>query len=1274
MENRVFTVYVEKKPNFNNESHILHNEFEALLGIKNIEKVRVINKYVVKGINELEYKGIRDTILSEINVDNVYDEIVSLDECKYFVVEALPGQYDQRADSAAQCIQLLTQKEMPQVKTSKVVAINGDITDDEFEKIKKYYINAVDSRETTLNQSKHFEDEDTSINEIKVLDGFIDKNKEDLKGVLEEYSLAMTVEDVILVQSYFKNNEKRNPTITEIKIIDTYWSDHCRHTTFLTTLKDIKIQEGKLNNPVKKAFAIYEDYRKDLYKNKEKDITLMDIAVIGMKKLRAEGKLENLDVSDEINACSILVNVDVDGTTEKYVVMFKNETHNHPTEIEPFGGASTCIGGAIRDPLSGRSYVYQAMRITGSGDPRTPIEETLKGKLPQRKITKEAAKGYSSYGNQIGLATGYVKELYHEGYVAKRMEVGAVIGAAPYENIVRSKPMPGDVVILLGGRTGRDGIGGASGSSKEHTETSINTCNAEVQKGNAPTERKIQRLFRNKDVTKLIKKCNDFGAGGVSVAIGELADGLVINLDLVPKKYDGLDGTEIAISESQERMAVVVSVKDAEQFIELSTEENLEATVVATVTDDQRVVMKWRDKVIVDISREFLNTNGAKAYSNVTVEQPKEEENYFCDMQRVQGELKELLSSTLKNINICSQKGLVEMFDSSIGAGTVLKPFGGKTQSTPIEGMVCKIPVLGGETSTGTIMAHGFNPYISTWSSFHGALYAVVESITKIIAMGGSLKNTYLTFQEYFEKLGNDSSKWGKPFSALLGALYAQHNIGVAAIGGKDSMSGTFKDLNVPPTLVSFAVSTVNVEKAVSPEFKGVNNKVVLISSKLDEEYVIDFTNLKNNYNSITELIQKDLVLASHTVTYGGVTEAISKMCFGNEIGFEFSEDVQLNEIKSYTYGSVILEVKNEEALRLLKDVDFKVIGKTIEKPVIKMKTEEVLLRELKETYDEPLKKVFVMDYEDNQKKSLGFKEEHFNERLDNHSKNTQSSVDEVALSSKASPLIKLAKPKIVIPVFPGTNSEYDSERAFEKAGGEVKQIVFNNLSSKHIEESILALEKEINSSQIIMLPGGFSAGDEPDGSGKFISAIFRNARIKDAVMNLLNNRDGLILGICNGFQALVKLGLVTYGEIRDLDENSPTLVHNAIGKHMSCMVNTKIVSNMSPWLQGAKVGEIHTIPISHGEGRFYVEEQIIKELILNNQIATQYVDLNGNPSYDIKFNPNGSMFAIEGITSPDGRVFGKMGHSERIGKNVFKNIIGKQDQRIFESGINYYK
>lgn len=1274
MENRVFTVYVEKKPNFNSESHILHNEFQVLLGIKNIDKVRIINKYLIKGINEIEYKEIKNTILSEINIDNVYDDFISLDGCKFFVVEALPGQYDQRADSAAQCIQLLTQKEMPQVKTSKVVAVYGDITQDDFEKIKSYYINTVDSRETTLNLSNNFADENTSVQTIKVIENFNNKNEEALKEFLKEYSLAMTIEDVKLVQSYFKSEEKRNPTITEIKIIDTYWSDHCRHTTFLTILKDIKIQEGKLNNPVKKAFEVYKDYRKELYKNKERDITLMDIAVIGMKKLRAEGRLENLDVSDEINACSILVDVDVDGSPEKYVVMFKNETHNHPTEIEPFGGASTCIGGAIRDPLSGRSYVYQAMRITGSGDPRTPIENTLKGKLPQRKVTKEAAKGYSSYGNQIGLATGYVKEIYHEGYIAKRMEVGAVIGAAPYENIVRSTPVPGDVVILLGGRTGRDGIGGASGSSKEHTETSINTCNAEVQKGNAPTERKIQRLFRNKEVTKLIKKCNDFGAGGVSVAIGELADGLVIDLDLVPKKYEGLDGTEIAISESQERMAVVVSAKDAERFIKLSTEENLEATVVASVTENQRVVMKWRDKVIVDISREFLNTNGAKAYNNVTVEQPREEQNYFCDMQSIKGELKELFFNTLKNLNVCSQKGLVEMFDSSIGGGSVLMPFGGKTQSTPTEGMVCKVPVIDGDTTTGTIMAHGFNPNISTWSSFHGALYAVVESITKVIAMGGSLNNTYLTFQEYFEKLGNDSFKWGKPFSALLGALYAQHNLGVAAIGGKDSMSGTFKDLNVPPTLVSFAVSTVNVEKAISPEFKDVNNKVILISSKLDEEYVIDFIDLKKKYDVISELIQESLILSSHTITNGGVAEALSKMCFGNEIGFEFRDDFQLDDLNEYTYGSVILEIKNEEALELLKDVDFKVIGETIQEPIIKNKTEVVLIKELKEIYDEPLSKVFVMDYEENQKKNLGFKKDHFQETKDSSLKSSQGSVDEVALSSKASPILKLAKPKVVIPVFPGTNCEYDCERAFKKAGGDVKQIVFNNLSSKHIEESILALEKEINSSQIIMLPGGFSAGDEPDGSGKFISAIFRNSRIKEAVMNLLNNRDGLVLGICNGFQALIKLGLVTYGEIRDIDESSPTLVHNAIGKHMSCMVNTRIVSTMSPWLQGTKVGEIHTIPISHGEGRFYAEEEIIKQLLLSNQVATQYVDLNGNPSYDITFNPNGAMYAIEGITSPDGRVFGKMGHSERIGKNVFKNAIGNHDQRIFQSGINYYK
>lgn len=1285
MENCTFTAYVEKKANFSSEALAIKNEINQILGIKNVENVRYINKYDISGITKDEYEVIKYTTLSEINTDSIYDNTINLGKCEYFVVEFLPGQYDQRADSAAQCIQLITQKEMPEIKTSKIYAIYGDISKNELDKIKEYYINKVDSRETTLKTNNIFNSTMVEDKKIEVIENFIEKNEDELIGVQKEYGLSISKEDLKLIQKYFKDDENRNPTLTEIRVIDTYWSDHCRHTTFLTNLKSVRFQEGKLNNPVKKAFSIYEDYRKTLYKDKEKPMTLMDIAVIAMKKLRKEGKLQGLDSSDEINACSIVVDVDVEGKLEKYVVMFKNETHNHPTEIEPFGGASTCIGGAIRDPLSGRSYVYQAMRITGCGDPTEPISSTLKGKLPQRKITKEAAKGYSSYGNQIGLATGFVKEIYHEGYSAKRMEVGAVIGAAPHENIVRSKPMPGDVVILLGGRTGRDGIGGAAGSSKVHTESSINTSNAEVQKGNAPTERKIQRLFRNKDVTKLIKKCNDFGAGGVSVAIGELADGLKINLNCVPKKYEGLDGTEIAISESQERMAVVVSNNEAEKFIKYANEENLEATVVAEVTEEERVIIEWNGNTIVNLSREFLNTNGATSYSEVIVEAPKEEENYFLEKKEENTRLYEEFTKVLSDLNVCSQKGLIDMFDSSIGGGTVFMPYGGKHQGTPMEAMTCKIPVLGRETKTGTVMSYGFNPNISCWSTFHGALYAVVESIAKVIAAGGKLEDTYLTFQEYFEKLGNDPAKWGKPFSALLGALYAQHNLEVAAIGGKDSMSGTFENLNVPPTLISFAVSTLEVDKAVSGEFKRKNSKVIIIPSSLDDEYIIDFPKLKRNFEYVSKLIEKGLVLSSYTVTYGGVIEAISKMTLGNRIGFEFNSSMNLEKIKAYTYGSIILEIKDEEALSILNSQEYHVLGSTVESYTIKLKEEQLSIEQLEKVYNEPLSKIFPMDYDENQKSFFGFNKEcvenpHLNKQLEismNDSlsdREIQFNENSLRNTNKKYIGINKAKPKIIIPVFPGTNCEYDCERAFMKAGGEVNQLIFNNLTSKNIEESILALEKAIKSSQIIMLPGGFSAGDEPDGSGKFINAIFRNERIKEATMDLLKNRDGLILGICNGFQALIKLGLVPYGEIRDLEEQSPTLIPNAIGKHMSCMVNTKIISNSSPWLQGVNEGDIHAIPISHGEGRFYGSEDVIKELFKNKQVATQYVDEFGNPTYDIKYNPNGSMYAIEGITSPDGRVFGKMGHSERHTENAFKNISGNYDQKIFESGINYYK
>ena len=989
--------------------------------------------------------------------------------------------------------------------------------------------------------------------------------------------------------------------------------------------------------------------RKVLYKDKQKDICLMDIAVMSMKALKAKGILKNLDESEEINACSIVVDVDVDGKNEEWLVMFKNETHNHPTEIEPFGGAATCLGGAIRDPLSGRSYVYQAMRVTGSGNPRTEIKDTLAGKLPQRTITKTAAHGYSSYGNQIGLATGLVAEIYDEDYVAKRMEIGAVIGANKKENVIRNVPKKGDVVILTGGRTGRDGCGGATGSSKEHTEESINNCGAEVQKGNAPTERKLQRLFRNPEVSKLIKRCNDFGAGGVSVAIGELSDGLDINLDLVPKKYEGLDGTELAISESQERMAVVVEEKDVEKFISFANEENLEAVVVAKVTDDRRLKMKWRGKEIVDLSRDFLDTNGATQNMDILVKMPSQKTEEKEDLTNI----KEKWLNNLKDLNVCSQKGLSEMFDSTIGSGTVLMPFGGENQLTPPEAMVCKIPVLKGETNTATIMSYGYNPQVAKWSPFHSAIYAVVESVSKIVATGGDYKNIKLTFQEYFEKLGNDKEKWGKPFSALIGALHAQLKLGIAAIGGKDSMSGTFKDMNVPPTLVSFALDVANVNNVISPEFKEVDNYIIKLTTDYDEYNLPIFEELTKNYEKLNNLIKDKKVLSASTIGFGGVASCISKMSLGNYIGANITLE---KEVFNYNYGSFVLEVsKNVNIEEEFKGFTYEILGKTIKEENILVNNEIITLEEIQKVWFDTLEPIFPTKYYD---------------KFDN----IELEVKEYKVAEKRKSSISIAKPKVFIPVFPGTNCEYDLKRAFEKAGGEVETFVFKNLDSDGIKQSIEKMVKIIDNSQIVMIPGGFSAGDEPDGSGKFIASIFRNPRIKESVMNLLNNRDGLMLGICNGFQALIKLGLVPYGEIRDMTEDAPTLTFNTIGRHISCLAKTKITSNKSPWLYNCNVGDTHKIPFSHGEGRFVATEKVMKQLIENGQIATQYVDKNNNPTYDIKFNPNGSMLAIEGITSPDGRVFGKMGHSERIGNGLYKNVIGEEDQKIFEAGINYFK
>ncbi|EYE89263.1 phosphoribosylformylglycinamidine synthase [Fervidicella metallireducens AeB] len=1259
MNDMVRRLYVEKKEGFNVEAKSLLKEIKNTLGIKGFENVRIFNRYDISGINDEEYLRARNTIFSEPPVDNVFDEHLDVsDNEKIFAIEYLPGQYDQRADSASQCVQILTQKERPIVHSAKVIVLKGDINSEEFKQIKGYCINPVDSREASLEKPSSLELEELVPEDVEIIDRFINMDEKELKNFLITHGLAMSFEDLVYVNNYFKNVEKRNPSITEIKVIDTYWSDHCRHTTFHTKINKVDIKSGKLTTPISISYENYLKSREFVYGKEGKDISLMDIAVIGMKELRKKGLLDDLDVSDEINACSIVVDVDVNGASEKWLVMFKNETHNHPTEIEPFGGAATCLGGAIRDPLSGRGYVYQAMRVTGSGDPRTRIEDTLPGKLPQRKITTEAANGYSSYGNQIGLATGQVAEIYDEGFIAKRMEVGAVIAAAPKENVVRERPVDGDVVILVGGRTGRDGCGGATGSSKEHNEESILTCGAEVQKGNAPTERKIQRLFRNPEVSRLIKKCNDFGAGGVSVAIGELTDGLEINLDLIPKKYEGLDGTELAISESQERMAVVVSKENAESFIRFANEENLEATIVAEVKSHNRLKMTWRGKTIVDISRDFLNTNGVKQETDVVVETPIEGENYFqkalIGNVSTNINVKEAWLNTLMDLNVCGQKGLVEKFDSTIGAGTVIMPFGGKYQLTPSEAMIAKIPILKGETKTATIMSYGYNPKLAKWSPFHGAVYSIVEAVSKIVAVGGDYRKTRLSLQEYFEKLGNIPEKWGKPFSALLGAYYVQNRLNIPAIGGKDSMSGTFKNLDVPPTLIAFAVNVINTDKVISPEFKNVNSKVVIIPVTRDEFELPDFEVLKKNYMRVYELINEGMVNAAHTIRMGGVAEAISKMSFGNKIGFKFINDIDVKELFTPDYGSIILEMDNSVNLdEALKDIDYKLIGETKEESVITICGLDIKIDEMIESWMGVLENIFPIKTEIIE----------------------ETPIDKIYNKGKIiRPSISLPKPRVLITVFPGTNCEYDSVRAFEKAGAHVDTVIFRNLSSKDIEDSIDTMVKFIDNSQIIMIPGGFSAGDEPDGSGKFIATVFRNPRIKQAVMNLIKNRDGLMLGICNGFQALIKLGLVPYGEIVDVDCTCPTLTYNKIGRHQSKIVRTKVVSNLSPWFNNVNVGDIHTIPISHGEGRFIASKEFIENLFEKGQISTQYVDFENRPTYDIDFNPNGSYEAIEGITSPDGRILGKMAHSERIGDNILKNIPGNKDQRLFEAGVNYFK
>ncbi|MCQ2459614.1 MAG: phosphoribosylformylglycinamidine synthase [Ruminococcus sp.] len=1232
----VFRIYVEKKPEFAVEAQSVLSDIRTALRYE-IENVRILNRYDADKLSEEVFEAAVNTVFSEPAVDVVYREMPELKENqRVFAVEYLPGQFDQRADSCEQCIQILRQGERCRVRNARVYIIDGVISDEDFAKIKSYIINPVESREASLETVKSLDTNYEIPTTVEVLEGFTQLNAHGLHAFIEKFGLAMDYDDICFCQEYFKNEEHRDPTITEIRMIDTYWSDHCRHTTFLTNVENVKIDTPY----IKDAYDMYLNVREELGRT-EKPITLMDIGTLAAKKLKADGLLPDLDESEEINACSVKIKVDIDGELEDWILMFKNETHNHPTEIEPFGGAATCLGGAIRDPLSGRSYVYQAMRVTGAANPLVPVEDTITGKLPQRKITVGAANGYSSYGNQIGLATGHVSEVYHPGYVAKRLEIGAVLGAAPASNIRREAPVAGDVVILLGGKTGRDGCGGATGSSKSHTLESLESCGAEVQKGNPPEERKLQRLFRNPDVTKLIKRCNDFGAGGVSVAIGELTDGLIINLNAVPKKYDGLDGTEIAISESQERMAVVVAPQDVDKFMAEAAKENLEATLVADVVDEPRLKMVWNDKTIVDLSREFLNSNGASKYTDIEIEEPVDAED------DVMPDTAESWTHLMSNLNVCSQKGLIEKFDSTIGAGTVLMPFGGVYQLTPSQAMAAKIPVLKGETNTCSLMGWGYNPEISSKSPYHGAMLAVIESIAKVVAAGGDYKKCWLTFQEYFERTQNDPKRWGKPLAALLGAFKAQLEMGCGSIGGKDSMSGTFENIDVPPTLVSFAVSTAKADKIVSTEFKGAGNPVILITPEYDENGLPVFSSIKACFDKVAKLIADGRANAIWTNGYGGVAEGIAKMCFGNKIGFEFLTQLSGKQLFKPLYGAFIVELSGEA------EEGEQLIGQTINEYSIITRDYKMELDNLQRVWEQKLEPVFPCRI-----KTTDAKPE------------TYSYNENIHLSAT----IKTAKPKVIIPVFPGTNCEYDTARAFEKAGATAETVVIRNLSASAIEQSVDYFEKAIRESQIIMIPGGFSGGDEPEGSGKFITAFFRNPKIKEAVHDLLKNRDGLMLGICNGFQALIKLGLVPYGEIVDMTDESPTLTFNTIARHQSMMVNTRIASNKSPWLYGWNVGDIHTVPISHGEGRFVAPADLIQRLANNGQIATQYVDLNGEPTMDIRYNPNTSIEAIEGITSPDGRVFGKMGHSERKGSYIGKNVDGDKDQKIFENGVAYFK
>ena len=1248
-------IFVEKRKGFDVEAVNLLADLKQNLGIKNAEAVRIINRYDISGLDGESFEKAKNTILSETNADTVYDEKISIgDEFKVFAMEYLPGQYDQRADSAAQCVQLLTQGERPQVVTAKVIAVSGNISDTDFEKIKDYLINPVESRLASFEKPESLDMKANVPDNVAVIKGFTVWNDEEMEKYYSSMGFAMTLSDLKFCRDYFRDEEHRDPTVTELRVIDTYWSDHCRHTTFLTRLEKIEIEKGALSEAIENALKEYYSARDEIYgKDTKRDVSLMDMAIIGMKLLRKRGLIPDLDVSDEINACSIEVPVTIDGKTEKWLVQFKNETHNHPTEIEPFGGAATCLGGAIRDPLSGRAYVYQAMRVTGSGDPTLPFEKTMKGKLPSRKITTGAAQGYSSYGNQIGLATGQVTELYDMGYAAKRLEIGAVIGASPKENVVRGVPSEGDIIVLLGGRTGRDGCGGATGSSKAHTLESIETCGAEVQKGNPPTERKIQRLFRNEKAAKMIKRCNDFGAGGVCVAIGELADGLDIDLDKVRKKYDGLDGTELAISESQERMAVVLDKSDVDAFIALAGEENLEAYPVAIVAKNPRLTMKWRGDVIVSLSREFLNTNGVTQVATSYITAPDADNCYRTSVPKaLEGlDTKTAFKKNLSRLECCSQRGLVERFDASIGAATVMMPFGGKTQLTPEDAMAAKLPLLKGETDDATAMSYGYIPGISRWSPFHGAAYAVAESLSKLAAIGADPLTSRLTFQEYFERLHEVPSRWGKPTAALLGALTAQINMGIPSIGGKDSMSGSFEDLDVPPTLVSFAVAMTKASKTISAEFKKSGSKVVYIPLPEDKATGLPaWEELKKVYKAIYALANDGKILAASVVREGGAAATVARMSFGNKIGFEFKNELTAKELFAPLSGSFVVELADGAEI---SDILYYDLGTTVDAETITVNGETLTIDELIEEWNFKLEGVFPT-------KSY-----------------CPANEQEITLYTErntSSPVIKTAKPKVFIPVFPGTNCEIDTARAFEKAGAEPKLLIVKNLTPAAIEETISEMVKLIDDAQMVMLPGGFSGGDEPDGSGKFIATTFRNPRVSEAVARLLNQRDGLMLGICNGFQALIKLGLVPYGEIRELKADDPTLTFNTIGRHISHMAYTRVTSTKSPWFSSVNAGDVFSVPISHGEGRFVVSDEMLQKLIANGQIATQYVDLNGKQADTIEFNPNGSVCAIEGITSPDGRVLGKMGHSERKGDNLYKNVPFEKDQKIFESGVKYFK